>query len=65
MKHVARPRGRKPHKFDTAVEAMRADQARGKELENEKEETLAKRYGVSRDTCRRALDRVLSKIVEN
>jgi hypothetical protein len=64
VNHAARRAGRKPDVFDRVVKAMRADQARGENLEM-KEEAMAKRYGASRETCRRARDHVLSSNVGN
>ena len=60
---AGKPRGRKPEKLNEIAEKMRHDRLRGVKLENLKEEALAERYGASRDTCRRARDKVLNGIV--
>ena len=59
----SKTRGRKPEKFNEVVEKMRRDQHQGVIIENLKEEALAEQYGASRDTCRKARDKVLSEIV--
>jgi DNA-binding GntR family transcriptional regulator len=61
-----RRRGARPHKFEQTKEAMRNDIQTGKvtvaELENMLEKQLAVRYGVSRDTARKARKAVLSEL---
>jgi hypothetical protein len=61
--HSARPRGRRPKKLDQVKEAMREDirlfQKTPDGLRHMLEKELAARYGVSRDTARRARDAVL------
>ena len=64
--HLARPRGRKPKKFDRAKEAIHEDMRLGRltvvTLGNMLEKELEARYGVSRDTARKARDAVLSEL---
>jgi hypothetical protein len=64
--HSARPRGRRPKKLDQVKAAMREDIVRGQKtphgLRDMREKDLAARYGVSRDTARRARDAVLSEL---
>jgi Bacterial regulatory proteins, gntR family len=62
-------RGPKPETLQRVVEAMRCDIKSGQytaaSLGTMLEKNLAERYGVSRDTARKARAMVLSKIVEN
>jgi hypothetical protein len=66
-------RGRRPEKRNAAAEKMRADLRKQRhedgltpdELRNMKQEALAKRYGCSRGTARKARDEVLLEIVRN
>jgi hypothetical protein len=61
--HLSRPRGRKAKKLDQVKEAMREDIRSGRltvvALRDVLEKNLATRYGVSRDTARKARDAVL------
>lgn len=59
-----RPRGAKPRKRERIIDAMKSDLANGYDLSSATEEELATKYGAARDTCRRARNSVLSKIVE-
>jgi Bacterial regulatory proteins, gntR family len=65
--HVARPRGRKPKKLDQVKDSMREDIRLGGltpvALRDMPEKKLADRYGVSRDTARKARDAILPKIL--
>ncbi len=62
----ARRRGARPEKFEQAKNAMRNDIQQGRltvaQLENMLEKNLATRYGVSRDTARKARKAVLSEL---
>src|SRR5262245_55719123 len=64
-----RKRGRNPIKKNQVKEAMKRDIQAGTftdaSLRAMLEKTLADKYGVSRDTARKARDAVLSEIVEN
>ena len=64
---LARPRGRKPKKLDQAKQAMREEIRLGPltpvALRDMPEKNLADRYGVSRDTARKARDAVLSEML--
>jgi hypothetical protein len=64
--HSARLRGRKAKKLDQVKETMREDVRLGREtpdgLRNMLEKDLAAKYGVSRDTARKARDAVLSEL---
>jgi hypothetical protein len=64
--HSARPRGRKPKKLNQVNEAIRGDIQLGRlsrdDLRNMTEKALANRYGVSRDTARKARDAILSEM---
>ena len=44
---------------------MRRDFSQASELQNMREKELAAKYGVSRDTARKARDAVVPKIVDN
>ena len=57
-------RGRKPTKLEQVKEAMRRDFLQGNQLQNMREKELAAKYGVSRDTARKARDAVVPKIVD-
>ena len=63
-----RRRGRRALKFNATVAAMRQDIAAGgltrANLDGMVEKNLAERYGVSRDTARKARDAVLSEMTE-
>jgi Bacterial regulatory proteins, gntR family len=63
--HSTRQLGRRPKKLDQVKEAMREDIRGGQKtadgLRHMLEKELAARYGVSRDTARRARDAVLSE----
>jgi hypothetical protein len=65
--HLARPRGRKPKRLDQVKQAMREDLRRGRlradALRDMLEKNLADRYGVSRDTARKARDAVVSEML--
>jgi hypothetical protein len=64
--HSARPRGRRPKKLNQVKAAMREDirlrQTTPDGLRDMLEKDLAARYGVVRDTARRARDAVLSEM---
>jgi hypothetical protein len=60
-RHLRQPgnrRGRKPTKLEQVKQAMRRDLSQGSELQNMREKELAAKYGVSRDTARKARDAV-------
>ena len=61
-----RRRGARPEKFEQAKDAMRNDIQQGRltvaELDNMLEKNLAAKYGVSRDTARKARKAVLSEL---
>ena len=57
--------GHKPKKLEQVKQAMRRDFSQGSELQNMQEKELAAKYGVSRDTARKARDAVVPKIVDN
>src|SRR5262249_34315946 len=61
----ARRRGVRPMKFERARDAMRSDILEGNltpsELRDMLEKNLSEKYGVSRDTARKARDAVLSE----
>jgi hypothetical protein len=61
-----RRRGVRPEKFEQTKEVMRNDIQQGQitvaQLENMREKQLAARYGVSRDTARKARNAVLSEL---
>jgi hypothetical protein len=63
--HVARLRGRRPKKLGQVIEAISEDIRQGRltkdALTNTLEKNLAAKYGVSRDTARKARDAVLSQ----
>ena len=63
---LRRRRGRRPHRFEQTVSAMRADVLQGRlsiaELRNMLEKELVERYGVSRSVARKARDAVLSEL---
>ena len=63
-----RGRGPKPKKLEQVKKAMHREILEGRQtsdgLQNMLEKTLAKKYGVSRDTARKARTAVLSKSVE-
>jgi DNA-binding GntR family transcriptional regulator len=62
---VARLRGRRPKKLGQVIEAISEDIRQGRltedALTNTLEKDLAAKYGVSRDTARKARDAVLSQ----
>jgi hypothetical protein len=64
-RRLARLRGRKPKKLDQVKEAIREDIRRGRltpvALGDMLEKNLEDRYGVSRDTARKARDAILSE----
>jgi len=53
--------GAKPLTRNRIIEMMKTDLNRGYDLAGAKEEELRNKYGASRDTCRKARQRVLSK----
>jgi hypothetical protein len=60
-----RPRGRPPTKLETVTEAMRNDIRQGgtvADLEKMLEKNMAEKYGVSRDTARKAREIILSEL---
>jgi Bacterial regulatory proteins, gntR family len=61
-------RGRKPIKLEQVKQAMRRDISQGQysttDLQNMLEKDLAAKYGVSRDTARKARDAIAPKIVD-
>jgi DNA-binding GntR family transcriptional regulator len=63
-----RKHGRKPIKLEQVKEAMRRDLQSSRQtvdsLRSMLEKNLAERYGVSRDTARKARDAVLPEFVE-
>jgi len=63
-----RPRGPKPKKFDQTRQAMKHDIRERRltvtKLRGMPEKAMAERYGVSRDTARKARSAVLSEFVE-
>jgi hypothetical protein len=65
LRQAGNRRGRKPTKFEQVKQAMRRDLSEGSELQNMREKELAAKYGVSRDTARKARDAVVPKIVDN
>jgi Bacterial regulatory proteins, gntR family len=65
LRQAGNRRGRKPIKLEQVKEAMRRDLSQGSELQNMREKELAAKYGVSRDTARKARDAVVPKIVDN
>jgi Bacterial regulatory proteins, gntR family len=65
MRQAGNRRGRKPTKLEQVKQAMRRDLSQGSELQSMREKELAAKYGVSRDTARKARDAVVPKIVNN
>lgn len=59
-----RQRGPLPKKLDQTVAAMLADLENGFPVVGAVEKELSERYGVSRDTCRKARKMALSELVE-
>jgi hypothetical protein len=57
-------RGRKPTKLEHVKQAMRRDLSQGTDLQGMREKELAAKYGVSRDTARKARDAVVPEIVD-
>jgi hypothetical protein len=64
LRQAGNRRGRKPIKLEQVKQAMRRDLSQGSELQNMLEKQLAAKYGVSRDTARKARDAVVPKIVD-
>ena len=65
LRQAGNRRGRKPTKLEQVKQAMRRDLSQGSELRNMREKELAAKYGVSRDTARKARNAVVSKIVDD
>jgi hypothetical protein len=65
LRQAGNRRGRKPTKLEQVKQAMRHDFSQGSELQNMREKELAAKYGVSRDTARKARDAVVPKIVDD
>jgi hypothetical protein len=54
-----RKKGREPGVFERVVSQMRSDMGKGIDVGNMKQEAMALRYSASRDTCERALQRII------
>lgn len=65
LRQAGNRRGRKPTKLEQVKQAMRRDLSQGSELQNMREKELSAKYGVSRDTARKARDAVVPKIVDD
>ena len=64
VRQAGNRRGRKPTKLEQVKQAMRRDFSQRSELQNMQEKELAAKYGVSRDTARKARDAVVPQIVD-
>ena len=65
LQQAGNRRGRRPIKLEEIKQAMARDLLQGSELKNMPEKQLAAKYGVSRDTARKARNAIVPKIVDN
>jgi hypothetical protein len=64
LRQAGNRRGRRPIKLEGVIQAMRLDLLQGTDLQGMREKELAAKYGVSRDTARKARHAVLAEIVD-
>jgi hypothetical protein len=57
-------RGPKPRQMTRVIEEMKKDIENGFDIRSQKSDVLATRYGASRDTCRKALDKLFENAAD-